>query len=144
MFVRRSEVSAFCSIQRDSLLTGEKAMSASLVGRPPVSRALRTNLSRGGPAASPAIAGFHRVAGAVLGSIATFLGPARRSRNGAIERRQLAAACSRSAGLIVTCASFSASSKVDAETGGPETGPVPKVGGAPATPDGGGDGALCE
>ncbi len=45
--------------------------------------------------------------------------------------RQLAAAISRSAGLIVTCASFSASANVAGETGGPDTGAVPNVGGAP-------------
>jgi hypothetical protein len=58
-------------------------------------------------------------------------GPVRRSSNGAIDRCQLAAAISRWAALIVTCASFSASAKVAGATAGPETGPVPKVGGAP-------------
>jgi hypothetical protein len=36
---------------------------------------------------------------------------------------------------MVTCASFSASANVDADTGGPVTGPVPKVGGAPGAAD---------
>src|SRR6185295_19031410 len=79
--------------------------------------------------------GFHRVAGATSGSIVTLRGPTRRSSSGAIDRRQLAAAISRSAGVIVTCASFSASAKVDGATGGPETGPVPNVGGAPGVDD---------
>src|SRR5215211_5544438 len=77
--------------------------------------------------------GFHCAAGATFGSIVTFLGPTRRSSNGARERRQLPAACSRSAELMLTCMSLSASANVDAETGGPDTGPVPNVGGAPAT-----------
>src|SRR4051812_44496136 len=47
---------------------------------------------------------------------------------------------SRSGCVIVTCASFSASAKVEPETGGPVTGPVPKVGGAPAVPEDEGDG----
>ena len=46
-------------------------------------------------------------------------------------RRQLAAAISRSAGVIVTCTSFSASAKVDGVTSGPTGGAVPKAGGAP-------------
>ena len=67
-----------------------------------------------------------------FGSIATLRGPVRRSRSGAIDARQLAAAIWRSAGVIVTCASFSASANVVGVTGGPDTGPVPNVGGAPA------------
>ena len=55
----------------------------------------------------------------------------RRSSSGASERCQLDAAISRSAGRIVTCTSFSASANVAADTGGPVTGPVPNVGGAP-------------
>src|SRR5262249_40307540 len=46
--------------------------------------------------------------------------------------RHESAACSRWAGVIVTCISFSASAKVAGDTGGPEPGPVPNVGGAPA------------
>jgi len=55
----------------------------------------------------------------------------RRSRSGAIDRRQLSAAISRSPALISTCASFSASANVDGATAGPETGAVANVGGAP-------------
>ena len=51
-------------------------------------------------------------------------------------RCQVEAAMSRSAGVIVTCASFSASANVADDTGGPDTGPVPNVGGAPAVVDG--------
>ena len=56
----------------------------------------RRGLARG--AGAPTRAGFHCVAGAMDGSIATLRGPTRRSRNGAIDRGQLAAAMSRSAG----------------------------------------------
>ena len=46
---------------------------------------------------------------------------------------------------MVICTSFSASANVSAVTGGPEPGPVPKVGGAPAVVDAGGldAGADC-
>jgi nitrate reductase gamma subunit len=56
----------------------------------------------------------------------------RRSRYGAIDVRQESAACWRSAGVNATCISFSASAKVAGVTSGPEPGPVPNVGGAPA------------
>src|SRR6202030_2187807 len=75
--------------------------------------------------------GFQRVAGATCGSSAIFRGPTRRSRSGAIDWRQLAAAISRSAAVIVTCASVSASANVDACTAGPAIGEAPNVGGAP-------------
>jgi len=68
-------------------------------------------------------------------------GPTRRSSSGAIERCHVDAAISRSAAFIVTCASFSASANVAADTGGPDTGPVPNVGGAPGVVGVGG-GAL--
>jgi hypothetical protein len=45
--------------------------------------------------------------------------------------RQLPAAISRSAPLSSNCTSFSASAKVEGETGGPASGAVPKAGGAP-------------
>ena len=90
------------------------------------------------------MAGFHRVAGATFGSSAILRGPTRRSSSGAIDRGQLAAAISRSAALIVTCASRSASLNVDGETGGPDTGPVPKVGGAPGVAGGAGTAAFCD
>jgi hypothetical protein len=75
--------------------------------------------------------GVHTVAGATSASSDTLRGPVRRSRSGASDRCQLAAAISRSAGRSVTCTSFSASANVDGDTGGPVTGPVPNVGGAP-------------
>ena len=131
MFVSRSEVSAFCSIQRDNRVTGAYAMSASLAGngaaRPRSARTGRVS----GPCARSVSTGCQRVAGETCGSSATFRGPTRRSSSGAIDRRQLAAAISRSDALVVTCASFSASANVAAETGGPDAVPVPKVGGAP-------------
>src|SRR4026208_324761 len=132
MLVRRSEVSAFCSIHRDSRVTGEKAISASFVGSAIDSAALRTNLIEVGTPYPTASAGLHRVAGATRDWIATLRGPVRRSSSGAIDRGQLAAATWRSDDVMLTRASFSASSNVDTDTGGPDTGPVPKVGGAPA------------
>src|SRR5882672_2077820 len=118
-------------------------MSASLVGNGTASLLLRTNASRVGPELSPASSGFQRVAGATSGSSAIFLGPTRRSRSGAIDCRQLAAAISRSAALIVTCASFSASANVDGDTAGPDAGAVPKVGGAPGVVGGADTVAPC-
>ena len=67
MFVSRSEVSAFRSIQRDSRVTGANAMSASFAGSGPRRRALRTNASRAGPVV---LAGEHGIPAA---------SPARRS-----------------------------------------------------------------
>src|SRR4051794_38886919 len=102
---------------------------------------LRTNRSLAGTRSDgAAAAGSQRVAGETSAASATFLGPTRRSSSGAIVRCQLAAAMSRSGCVIVTCASFSASAKVEPETGGPVTGPVPKVGGAPAVLEDEGDG----
>ena len=131
MFVRRSDERAFPSIQRDSCVTGANAISASLDGRGLESLLLRTNWSRVGPGRAAASTGFQRVAGAICESSGTFRGPVRRSSCGAIDRRQLAAAISRSAALIVTCASFSASAKVEDDTAGPAPGAVPNAGGAP-------------
>src|SRR5579862_1889255 len=99
-------------------------MSASLAGTGPGSLTLRTKRSRAGPADSPGRAGFQRVAGAFAGSSATLRGPVRRSRYGAMDDRQLAAAISRFALVIVTWASFSASAKVVVETAGPTPGAV--------------------
>src|SRR5262245_19487338 len=131
MLVRRSDVSAFFSIHRDSCVTGANAMSASFAGSGPGSALLRANASRDGPTACPPRFGFQRVAGATPGSSATLRGPTRRSSCGAIDRGQLSAAISRSEGLIVTCISFSASANVAGDTGGPAAGAVAKVGGAP-------------
>src|SRR6185436_18172774 len=140
MFVRRSDEICFRSIQRDKTPTGANAMSASLAGSATTSPLLRTNRSRAGPGLGAVNTGFQRVAGASSGSSAIFFGPVLRSRSGAIERRQLAAAISRSPAVIVTCASFSASANVEADTAGPEAGDVPKVGGAPGV--GGGVGTT--
>src|SRR3954451_23097780 len=131
MEVSRSDVSDRCSIHRERLVTGANAMSASLAGSGVAAAALRTKRSRAGPVDPATNAGFHCVAGETLASIAIFRGPTRRSSSGAIDCRQLAAAISRSGGVSGTRARLSASSKVDAETAGPVTGPVPKVGGAP-------------
>ena len=46
--------------------------------------------------------------------------------------RQFPAAVARSAGLMLTWASFSASANVAADTSGPVAGPVPNAGGMPA------------
>jgi hypothetical protein len=136
MFVSRSDEICFRSIQRDKTVTGAKAMSASLAGSARASPLLRTNRSRAGPGLAAVNTGFQRLAGARSGSSAIFFGPVLRSRRGAIVRPQLAAAISRSPAVIVTCASFSASANVEAATGGPAAGDVPKVGGAPGVADG--------
>ena len=86
----------------------------------------------------PGRTGFQIVAGATDASIATLRGPTRRSRSGAIDVRQLFDAISRSAGVIVTSTSFSASAKVFGETSGPTPRAVLNAGGAP------GGGALCD
>src|SRR5215218_5631374 len=138
MRVRRSDVIAFRSIQRDRCVTGANAMASSVAGSEPGSVGVRMNASRAGPWGSGPSAGFQRDAGASVGSSATLRGPVRRSSIDAIEERHDLAAISRSAGLIVTCTSFSASANVAGETAGPVRGAVPKVGGAPG---GGADGA---
>lgn len=97
----------------------------------------RTNLSADDDditpvAVTPGMIGFHSVAGASMSVIATLRGPVRRSRYGANSARHESAACCRSASVIVTCISFSASANVAVLTGGPAPAPVPHVGGAPA------------
>src|SRR5439155_5328197 len=86
--------------------------------------------------------GLQRVAGATFASRETLRGPTRRSTSGAIVRCQLAAAIWRSLALIDTCARRSASANVAVETGGPVTGPVPNVGGAPGVAGAAGGGAF--
>ena len=68
MFVSRSEVSAFCSIHRDSCVTGANAMSASSAGsgRSP-RRAADERVARRAGAWRRRVTGFHRVAGATVG-----------------------------------------------------------------------------
>src|SRR5215831_4135377 len=139
MFVSRSDVSFRDSIHRDSCITGAKAMLSSVDGRGAPSAFDRTNALREGDTAIPGSIGFQSVAGASVASIATLRGPVRRSRYWASDVRQVSAACWRSAAVIVTCVSFSASAKVSGVTGGPTPAPVPKVGGAPAV-----SGAGCE
>src|SRR5579884_2122321 len=133
MFVRRVDVSLRDSIQRESCVTGANAMSASLDGSGPGSLAVRTKRSRAGLKSFPIQSGFHRDAGGTpMESGSEILrGPVRRSSSDAIAVRQLSAAIFRSASVIVTCASFSASTKVPGETGGPAPGPVLNAGGAP-------------
>jgi len=131
MRVSRSELSLPVSIHRERCVSGANAMSPSLAGSGPGRSLLRMNLSALGPAVCPESTGFHRVAGASPGSSVTLRGPVRRSSDDAIEVRQLAAAIVRSASVIDTCASFSASANVVGETSGPTGGAVPNVGGAP-------------
>src|ERR1041385_6871408 len=130
MFVRRSEVSLRDSIQRDSCVTGAKAIASSADGSA-TSTFERTKLSRPGPAVIPGSIGFHKVAGTSVSASATLRGPVRRSRYCASDVRQEPAACCLSASVIVTCMSFSASANVSGETAGPLPAPVPNVGGAP-------------
>src|SRR6185503_12436056 len=131
MLVRRSDVSVRVSIQRESCTTGANAMSSSFAGKGAPSAFDRTKRSRCGERARPGSIGFHTDAGASVSPSATARGPVRRSRYGASERRQVSAACWRSAGVSVTCISFSASANVAVVTSGPAPVPVPKVGGAP-------------
>src|SRR5690242_13754607 len=58
--------------------------------------------------------------------------------------RQLPAASSRSAAVMWNWTSFSASSKVEAETAGPTSGAVPNAGGAPGCAVAAGCGVLLQ
>src|SRR5215475_13240289 len=115
-------------------------MSSSDDGSAAPSALDRTNLSGVDSAVTPGSAGFQSVAGASVSAIFTLRGPVRRSRYCARDWRHEPAACCRSAGVIVTCISLSASANVCDVTSGPEPAPVPNVGGAPAVV--GVDGAL--
>src|SRR5947207_3374994 len=139
MLVSPSDVSCRDSIHLESCVTGANAIASSDEGSEAASVFERMNWSRDGPAAMPGSIGFQSMAGASVGAIATLRGPVRRSRYGASDRRHVPAACCRSAAVIVTCISFSASANVAGETMGPEPVPVPKVGGAP-----GAAGVDCE
>src|SRR5450830_826636 len=100
MRVRRSELRLPAAIQRDRLVTGAKAMSASAAGKGSLLPPLRTK--RPGPAgggAMPGRTGRHTLAGASVLSSATFFGPVRRSGSAAIDTRQLLAIWLRWAGL---------------------------------------------
>src|ERR1041385_3492453 len=130
MFVNRSDVSFFDSIQRESCVTGAKAIASSVDGSG-TSIVERTKLSRAGPEEIPGRSGFHKVAGTSVSARETLRGPVRRSRYCASDVRQEPAACCLSASVIVTCISFSASANVSGETAGPLPAPVPNVGGAP-------------
>src|SRR5215510_499229 len=92
----------------------------------------RTNRFSDDDNTNPGSIGFQRVAGESAASIATFRGPVRRSRYGASDWRHESAACWRSAEVIVTCISLSASANVAAVTSGPVPVPAANVGGAPA------------
>lgn len=113
-------------------------MSASLEGSGASAPAERTNTSLA-TAGSPATSGVQCVAGESVGSSAIFRGPVRRSNSAASDVRQLFAAMSRCAGVIVTCISFSASANVAGVTSGPTGGAVLNAGGAPGVS---GEGAV--
>ena len=85
MFVSRSDVSWRDSIQRDSCVTGAKAIASSEAGSGAPASSDRTNRSRDTGCATPGSIGFQSVAGASVAAIATFRGPVRRSRYGAID-----------------------------------------------------------
>src|SRR6266511_3727809 len=143
MSVSRCDVSVRDSIHLESCVTGAKAIASSDDGSGPAAAVDRTNRSREDPAAMPGSTGFQSMPGESVGAMVTFRGPVRRSRYGASDWRHESAACCRSAGVIVTCISFSASANVAGDTAGPAVGPEPNVGGAPGVGDvdcGGGDG----
>src|SRR5258708_7698882 len=132
MFVSRSDVSFRDSIQRDSCVTGAKAIASSDDGSGALSVGDRTNRSVDGDARTlpceygfTGNIGFQIVAGKSVASSATFRGPMRRSRYGASDVRHESAACRRSAGVKVTCINFSASANVSGDTAGPVPAPVP-------------------
>src|SRR4030095_11338816 len=140
MVVNRSDVSRPDSIHRDNSVTGANAMASSDDGSGEAAAFERTKRSREEDAAgTPGRSGFQTVAGASASSIATFRGPVRRSRYGAIDCRHESAACWRSAGGIVTCARFSTSAHVVGATAGPTPGDAANVGGAPGVA-----GAVCD
>src|SRR6185503_10897090 len=134
MLVRRVDVSFFDWIQCESCATVANAIASSVAGSGPGSVVLRTKRSRAGFASLPIVSGFHRDAGCTASAIATLRGPVRRSMSDAIAVRQLSAATFRSASVIATRASFSASANVVVVTGGPAPGPVLNAGGAPGVP----------
>src|SRR5262245_15793359 len=140
MFVSRSEVIWRDWIHLDNWVTGAKAIASSDEGNGAPSDFERANRSRKGSTVIPGNIGFQSVAGTSVSASATFLGPVRRSRYWASDVRHESAACCRSAGVIVTCVSFSASAKVAGVTIGPAPGPVPKVGGEAAVSGGVGEG----
>src|SRR6266545_5096573 len=131
MSVSRCDVSVRDSIHLESCVTGAKAIASSDDGSGPAAAVDRTNRSREDPAAMPGSTGFQSMPGESVGAMVTFRGPVRRSRYGASDWRHESAACCRSAGVIVTCISFSASANVSRVTTGPDPAPVPNVGGAP-------------
>src|SRR5579864_2808060 len=132
MFVSRVAVSCRFSIHRDSCATVAKAMSSSFAGRELGAALLLTKRSCRTTDVTPGIIGFHVVAGASPSCNCSLRGPVRRSYTAASVLRQLDAASDRSASLIGNCTSFSASANVVVETSGPNAGPAPKAGGAPA------------
>ena len=133
MRVSRSDVSCFCLDPARQLASpAQTRCRRRSAGSGPALARLRTNASRVGAATGvDERRRFQIVAGAIVGLERDLARAVRRSRSGASDRCQLDAASSRSAGRIVTCISFSASANVAGDTGGPVTGPVPNVGGAP-------------
>src|SRR2546429_6211988 len=74
MCVSRSEVSSRCSIQRESLVTGAKAMSASFEGSGPGSELVRTKRSRSAAGCWPGSTESYRENGASGGERETLRG----------------------------------------------------------------------
>src|ERR1700723_2506893 len=132
MRVSRSELSCLLSIQRESWVTVANAMSSSLAGRETPSAWLRTNRSCATPFFTPGIIGSHFVAGDNDDSSVSFRGPTLRSYTDASVLRHVEAAIARSESVSGNWTSFSASEKVVSETSGPNAGPEPNAGGAPA------------
>ena len=113
-------------------------MSSSFAGSGVAATLDGTKRSCAGPTCARPIAGNQVVAGASPSSNATLRGPVRRSSSAAMEVGQLATAISRCASVMLTCASFSASTKVAVLSFGPTGGAVSK---APGEPGGGVPGA---
>lgn len=106
-------------------------MSPSFAGSGPGSADERTNRSRVGTRAATARTGSHSVAGESSGANSTFRGPVRRSSVDASVRGHDSAIIARSASVLVTWASFSASANVADEMAGPLRADVPNATGAP-------------
>ena len=111
-------------------------MSASVAGSGPGSVFDLTNRSRAGGVNPTARAGSHSMPGTRSSVIATFRGPVRRSIVADNVRRQDPAMVARSASVLETCISFSASAKVAADTSGPVPDEVPNATGAPGVAGG--------
>ena len=132
MFVSRSDVSFRC-LDPARQLRDRREGDVGVVRRAAagVGAVLRTKRVARRHRRSPGSIGFQCVAGAIVGLDRDL------ARSGAAleERRHRRAPGLRRhaplGGVIVTCASFSASANVAGETAGPAAGAVPNVGGAP-------------